>query len=67
MEKRARSKLAPAKTSLLDILNDVNTLATVNTGVARSELNSVTRELQEIEPQLESSKKAQNEVYSIGR
>ncbi|OTB07945.1 hypothetical protein M426DRAFT_317447 [Hypoxylon sp. CI-4A] len=58
LEKRARSKLAPAKTYLLNILQDVNVLATVNSEVAQSELQRVIRELEEIEPQLESSKKA---------
>jgi mitofusin 2 len=62
LEKRARSKLAPAKTYLVNILNDVNTLAAVNSEVAQSELDRVTKELQEIEPQLESSKKAKNEI-----
>jgi len=62
LEKRARSKLAPAKTYLLNILNDVNVLATVNQDVAQSELNRVTKELKEIEPALESSKKAKAEL-----
>lgn len=62
LEKRARSKLAPAKTYLLNILNDVNTLASVNQEVARSEIDRVARELRELEPQLESSKKARTEV-----
>lgn len=62
LEKRARSKLAPAKTYLVNILNDVNTLASVNQEVARSELDRVARELRELEPQLESSKKARSEV-----
>ncbi|KAH7374670.1 transmembrane GTPase fzo1 [Plectosphaerella cucumerina] len=62
LEKRARSKLAPAKTYLLNILNDVNTLATVNVDVAQGELDRVTKELQEIEPQLESSRRARGEV-----
>ncbi|KAI1393611.1 uncharacterized protein F4822DRAFT_18551 [Hypoxylon trugodes] len=62
LEKRARSKLAPAKTYLLNILNDVNVLATVNSDVAQSELERVTRDLEEIEPLLESSKKANAEV-----
>lgn len=62
LEKRARSKLAPAKTYLTNILNDVNSLATVNEEVARSELERVTKELQEIEPLLESSKKAKAEI-----
>ncbi|KAK8848556.1 transmembrane GTPase fzo1 [Apiospora arundinis] len=58
LEKRAKSKLAPARTYLLNILNDVNVLANVNSEVAQTELNRVTRELQEIEPALESSMKA---------
>ncbi|KAF4981946.1 hypothetical protein FZEAL_2340 [Fusarium zealandicum] len=63
LEKRARSKLAPARTYLLNILNDVNTLATVNHEVANSELERVKKELKELEPQLESSRKACSEVH----
>lgn len=62
LEKRARSKLAPAKTYLLNILNDVNSLATVNAEVAQSEVDRVGKELREIEPQLEASKKAQSKI-----
>ncbi|KXJ94833.1 hypothetical protein Micbo1qcDRAFT_145557 [Microdochium bolleyi] len=62
LEKRARSKLAPAKTYLLNILNDVNVLATVNSEVAQAELERVTKELKEIEPQLETSKQAKAAV-----
>ncbi|KAL2188505.1 hypothetical protein L209DRAFT_682548 [Thermothelomyces heterothallicus CBS 203.75] len=62
LEKRARSKLAPAKTYLMNILNDVNVLATVNTEVAQSEFDRVNKELQELEPQLEASKRARAEV-----
>ncbi|KAI1158791.1 hypothetical protein F5B18DRAFT_639639 [Nemania serpens] len=62
LEKRARSKLTPAKTYLMNILNDLHVLATVNTEVAQSELDRVTKDLEEIEPQLESSKKAKSEV-----
>ncbi|KAI1484222.1 hypothetical protein K445DRAFT_312683 [Daldinia sp. EC12] len=62
LEKRARSKLAPARTYLLNILNDVNVLATVNAEMATSELERVMSELDEIEPQLEASRKAKAEV-----
>lgn len=62
LEKRARSKLAPAKTYLLNVLSDVHTLATVNNEVAQSELDRVTKELSELEPALEKSKKAKSEV-----
>ncbi len=62
LEKRARSKLAPAKTYLMNILNDVHVLANVNVEVAQSEIDRVTKDLEEIEPQLESSKRAKTEV-----
>ena len=62
LEKRARSKLAPAKTYLLNVLSDLNTLATVNRDVAQSELDRVTGELQSLEPVYEQSKKARSEV-----
>ncbi|KAG6027811.1 hypothetical protein E4U41_000832 [Claviceps citrina] len=62
LEKRARSKLAPARTYLLNILNDVFTIATVNEEVAQSELERVTSQLEKLEPQLASSQKAKAEV-----
>ena len=62
LEKRAKSKLAPAKTYLLNVLADLNLLATVNRDVAQSELDRVSKELQEIEPAFENSKKARAEV-----
>lgn len=62
LEKRARSKLAPAKHYLLNILTDVHALANVNAEVAQSEVDRVSKELREIEPQLESSKKAQSQI-----
>ncbi|KAK3166738.1 hypothetical protein OEA41_009863 [Lepraria neglecta] len=62
LEKRARSKLAPAKTYLLNVLADLNYLATVNRDVAQSELDRVAQELSEIEPAYEKSKKARAEV-----
>lgn len=62
LEKRARSKLAPAKHYLLNILADVNSLATVNAEVAQSEVDRVGKELREIEPQLDASRKAQNKI-----
>ena len=62
LEKRARSKLAPAKTYLLNVLTDLNVLAIVNRDVAQSELDRVTGELEELEPAYEQSKKARSEV-----
>ncbi|KAL8371384.1 hypothetical protein RB595_001275 [Gaeumannomyces hyphopodioides] len=62
LEKRSRSKLAPAKNYLLNILGDLHSLATVNVEVSQSELGRVNKELQEIEPLLESGKKACSQV-----
>jgi mitofusin len=62
LEKRARSKLAPAKTYLLNVLGDVQTLATVNQEVAQSELDRVSKELVDLEPVLQASQKAKAEV-----
>lgn len=57
LEKRARSKLAPAKTYLMNCLGDMNVLATVNRDVASSELERVSKELSEIEPEYEERTK----------
>lgn len=62
LEKRARSKLAPAKTYLMNVLGDLQTLATVNKDVAQSELDRVTKELQQLEPVFEKSKRARTEA-----
>ena len=62
LEKRARSKLAPAKTYLMNVLTDLNYLARINRDVAQSELERVLNELEEIEPAYERSKKARSEV-----
>jgi mitofusin 2 len=51
LEKRARSKLAPAKTYLTNCLDDMNRLATVNRDVAQQELDKVSKELDELEPE----------------
>lgn len=62
LEKRARSKLAPAKTYLTNVLTDLNLLATVNRDVAQAELERVVRDLERIEPQFEESKQARTDV-----
>ncbi|KAK5137289.1 hypothetical protein LTR08_000259 [Meristemomyces frigidus] len=82
LEKRARSKLAPARTYLMNVLGDLTTLAGVNKDVAQNELDRVTEELRKLEPVFEQSKKARsladdqvannidttsNEVYSLTR
>ncbi|KAF4496436.1 Transmembrane GTPase fzo1 [Fusarium agapanthi] len=62
LEKRARSKLAPAKHYLLNILNDINILAAANSEIAQLELDKGIRTLQELEPQLKKMKDAVLEV-----
>ena len=62
LEKRARSKLAPAKTYLMNVLGDLDTLAGVNKDVAQNELDRVTEELRKLEPVFEKSRKARTEA-----
>lgn len=62
LEKRARSKLAPAKTYLMNVLSDLGTLASVNKDVAQNEYDRVTKELQQLEPVFEKSKKARSQA-----
>lgn len=62
LEKRARSKLAPAKTYLLNILSDLYALASLNRDIAQSELDRVTKELEQIEPAFEQSKTSRREA-----
>lgn len=62
LEKRARSKLAPAKTYLMNVLGDLHHLATVNRDVAQTELDRVIKELELLEPQLEQSRRATTEA-----
>lgn len=62
LEKRARSKLAPAKTYLLNVLGDMHNLATVNRDVSQAELDRVKKEIAALEPEFEESKKARIEA-----
>ncbi|KAK2748139.1 mitofusin [Myotisia sp. PD_48] len=62
LEKRSRSKLAPARTYLLNILSDLHALATVNRDVALTELDRVSQELDEIIPAYEKRKNQRTEV-----
>ena len=62
LEKRARSKLAPAKTYLSNVLGDVHNLASVNLGVAESEMDRVNKEIEALEPEYEQSKQARAEA-----
>jgi len=62
LEKRARSKLAPAKTYLLNVLGDMNNLAVVNRDVSQAELDRVTKEIAALVPEFEESKRARVEA-----
>jgi GTPase SAR1 family protein len=62
LEKRARSKLAPAKTYLLNVLGDIHNLSTINRDVAQAEYERVKKELDALEPEYEESKKAKTEA-----
>ncbi|OKL58296.1 hypothetical protein UA08_06599 [Talaromyces atroroseus] len=62
LERRARSKLAPAKTYILNVLTDLNALASVNRDVAQTELDRVSSELEEIVPAFEEGKRRKNEI-----
>jgi GTP-binding protein EngB required for normal cell division len=62
LEKRARSKLAPAKTYLMNVLGDMNNLATVNRDVSQAELDRVKKEIETLEPEFEDSKKSRTEA-----
>ena len=64
LEKRARSKLAPARTYILNLLSDINALAIVNRDVSQSELDRVTCELAYAEPAYEKSKKVRTQVVN---
>ncbi|KAI5843702.1 hypothetical protein BZA05DRAFT_343529 [Tricharina praecox] len=62
LEKRARSKLAPAKTYLLNLLSDIETLAFVNKEMAAAELEKIRQELDQISPAYEKLVKSRQEV-----
>jgi mitofusin len=62
LDKRSRSKLAPARTYLLNILSDLNILASVNRDVASSEADRMAKELDELVPAYENSKKQCTEI-----
>lgn len=62
LEKRNRSKLAPAKDFLLNLFMDLHQIATLNRDVAQTELDRAVYELDELEPAYESSKRARSQV-----
>ncbi|KAL9076875.1 MAG: hypothetical protein Q9157_003542 [Trypethelium eluteriae] len=62
LEKRARSKLAPARTYLMNVLGDLQNLASVNRDVAQSELDRVAKELENVESALQKARGARSEA-----
>ena len=62
LEKRARSKLAPAKTYMMNLLGDLQNLASVNREVAQTELDRVAKELEDLQAEFEKAKKARSEA-----
>lgn len=63
--KRAHSKLAPAKTYLLNVLSDIYALASVNLEVIQSELDRVSKELADLEPVLKHVRKQKQMLVTI--
>ncbi|KAK9453649.1 hypothetical protein V1511DRAFT_504106 [Dipodascopsis uninucleata] len=55
LERRSLSKLAPAKTYLLNVLGDVEALALYNEAVSSEELKRLREELEEITPKYEDT------------
>ena len=53
LEKRARSKLAPVKTYLSNVLEDVNTIASSNKAFAQDEVKQAKEKLAQIQPEYE--------------
>lgn len=62
LDRRARSKLAPAKTYLLNMLSDMIALAEVNCDIAKSEIEQLSGELTTLEPLHDQRKKAHKDV-----
>lgn len=69
LENRAKSKLAPSRTYLLNILHDIHSLAAANVVAAQLELDRASEAMEDIVPQLESCRKtlaeAGEEIDSI--
>lgn len=62
LEKRARSKLAPAKTYLLNLLGDIETLASSNQAQISADLDHINAQLAELTPVFEEALAASTKV-----
>lgn len=62
LEKRARSKLAPAKTYLMNLLGEIQTLATSNQTQISTDLDRINAQLAELTPVFEEALAASTKV-----
>lgn len=62
LEKRSHSKLAPARTYLLNVLSDMNVLASTNNDVASIELERAEQEISDINPAYEKTSKLRGRI-----
>ncbi|KAF8465311.1 hypothetical protein BDZ91DRAFT_795037 [Kalaharituber pfeilii] len=62
LEKRARSKLAPAKTYLMNLLGDIETLARCNQSKTAADLDRINAQLAELTPVFEEAVQASTKV-----
>ncbi|TGZ84747.1 hypothetical protein EX30DRAFT_367889 [Ascodesmis nigricans] len=62
LDKRARSKLAPAKTYLMNLLGDLETLADVNKNTISAEIDRLKEAYNKIAPAFEKAVKARTQV-----
>ncbi|KAI5287363.1 mitofusin [Ascosphaera acerosa] len=63
LEKRSHSKLAPARTYLMNLLSDLFVLASANKDVAAREYNAAKRELDTLIPEYEHTSRSQKKVH----
>ncbi|KAI5305670.1 hypothetical protein KEM56_003694 [Ascosphaera pollenicola] len=63
LEKRSHSKLAPARTYLMNVLSDLFVLASANKEVATKEYQTAKRELDALVPEYENNSKSQKKVH----
>ncbi|KAI5310291.1 mitofusin [Ascosphaera atra] len=63
LEKRSHSKLAPARTYLMNLLSDLFVLASANRDVASREYQAAKHELDTLVPEYDSNNKAQKKVH----
>ncbi|KAI5288720.1 mitofusin [Ascosphaera aggregata] len=63
LEKRSHSKLAPARTYLMNVLSDLFVLASANKEVASREYQAAKRELDTLIPEYDNNNKSQKKVH----